>query len=358
MFRHYFYFISVISLLPSHECCRSFHKIHTEITPKHGAVFNKTIRGCVSTKSVNVTDITGVKIANQPVTQLKIGAVENMESLIHIEFIKCNIETVQPRAFRDVPSLERIFLHNGLLEKIPKGVFVNMPSLKKISFSHNKISNIENASFQIPTLQILHLSYNKLKDWNKYWFGSFQNLIEIDIRDNLLGTIPSNAFENFENVSKIVLDSNMITSIEMNAFAGLHKLKHLGLTYNLLTEININWFPNSINLSKLTVNANKLNYVSLKVLERVKPKQILIDGNPWKCECWKDLVVWMHDNGGKIVTTDYCKNENVPVCITVENSKKCDENVDYDLIRKYFDGVKKSVKDINSVKKMKCYRLD
>ncbi|KAF5288393.1 hypothetical protein FQA39_LY15430 [Lamprigera yunnana] len=346
----YLYLCCVIYLLPLSYCCNAFGDVVVEIKPKHGTTFNKTVHGCISRKSMDIADVaTEVKIVSQPVTKLNFGAVENLASVVHIEFTKCPIQTVFARAFRNVPRLETIFLNYGAIGTIKEGIFSNLPSLTKISLAHNQIIKIINGSFDIPSLQILHLSYNKLSSWDKRWFSGSQDVQEVDCRDNLITDLPSNAFDNLRNLTKLTLDSNLISKISRDAFKGLHKLKHLGLTYNFLTSVNLNWFPHRISLSKLTINTNRLNFVSVEVLEQIKPRQIALDGNPWNCECWKETMTWLHNNTGKIITTEQCKEQNVPIC--VEDSQKCKNRVSSETTRKFFEEVKKSLKNFEGLRK-------
>ncbi|KAK5640570.1 hypothetical protein RI129_011381 [Pyrocoelia pectoralis] len=370
--------LCVLNLFVWVNCCKSFGDVNVQIRQNSGtSIFNRTIKGCVSRKTFTEDNhVSHVWIVDQPVQRLLVGAVENTPHLSYVEFSKCKIESIQPRAFRNVPILETIHVEYGLLQEIKRDVF-NIPLLRELSLAHNQISKIEARALAITELKKLYLSNNKLTKWYPEWFASIQaaqintdafnqlsskpqtksnetnKLEKIDIKNNLLTTLPLDAFQGLPNLKILFLNSNLISNIEPGTFFGT-KLHSLGLANNRLKFVDPKWFPKPFHLTHLSLNANKFNFIPLELFDRVAPQTIAFDGNPMSCGCWKKIVMAIHNTTYQIETTDGCHLPNVPFCVGTE-SDICEEVIDDNVSRAFYEGVMGALRNSNKTVKKECY---
>ncbi len=128
--------------------------------------------------------------------------------------------------------------------------YLTIPALK------NKMPQITTTRGGIK-LDLKNMKINNLKGLqNIPNIGTVQRL---NLSDNKLATIPTNAFAGLTNLTSIVLDANQLTTIQPNAFAGLTNLKYLSLENNLLTTIQPNAFASLPNLETLDLDRNQLD---------------------------------------------------------------------------------------------------
>ena len=137
-------------------------------------------------------------------------------------------------------------------------------------------------------LQILKLSYNKLK------------------------TIKPKMFEGLTGLVRLHVDHNLIEFIEPLSFNGLTSLKLLQLEGNLLRDLHPHTFVTlsflgtfwSSNLRHLHLADNQLEYLLPDALQHLEKLELLsLHGNPWTCDCqlrW--LLEWHNKNSGMMLS--------------------------------------------------------
>ncbi|ERL94810.1 hypothetical protein D910_12084 [Dendroctonus ponderosae] len=157
------------------------------------------------------------------------------------------------------------YLFHRMLDKnhinvITKGWLYGLESLKELSLSHNRISQIHDDAWEFcSTLTNLHFNYNKISWTIEDAKGVFQGLGEL-VKFHLIGnnikSINSDAFLGLKNVSLINLDRNNITSIHNNTFSKVPALKQLTInTQSMLCDCNLIWFLEWLSGKKLEVKA-------------------------------------------------------------------------------------------------------
>ncbi|XP_031356761.1 protein artichoke-like [Photinus pyralis] len=356
------------------QCCSSFGSLNVRVLNKAQRAFDRTIKGCISKKSFTDDDfVSHVWIIAKPIQRLRIGTVENTPDLEFVKFSYCNIESITPNAFRDVPNLQVIHIEHGSLTQIKRNVFKGsqIPRLLELSLAHNEISNIEVKAFAYSTFRKLSLSNNKLARWYPGWFTNasadafnqpslsenytISPLEEIDFSNNLLTELTLNALIALPDLRVFNLDANEIYSIAPGTFRGT-KLDTLKLARNRLSNVDSNWFPKPVRLSRLTLNANKLNFIPEEFFQRVQPSLFAFDGNPMTCACQTKTTQVLHNKNHHIETTENCSWPNVPVCIWLEDGV-CAEEVDEGVTRQYHEAIISALRNISDSVRDRCYNL-
>ncbi|KAJ8981505.1 hypothetical protein NQ317_016502 [Molorchus minor] len=184
------------------------------------------------------------------------------------------------------------------------GIFTNelTPSLEILQLDNNEIYNIEDSSFSnLTKFKKIDLEQNRLEFWRPEWF---ENTLSLE----------------FPKLKEIWFNYNEITMIQEDAFKEVRYLEYLGVAHNRLTKIEAISFPNTLRISTLFINANYLNYMTDKVLQKLAAVKIVMDYNPWKCECLDHV----------------CKETIYRTVLFLKNSTgTCTDTVDDELTQRY-----------------------
>lgn len=176
--------------------------------------------------------------------------------------------------FNGSSDLERLdFSFMGLLAKIPSNIFAHNRELLWVSFSYNRISEIDSFAFvDAKKLFSIDISYNLLKIIPSNLFAnngelinadfSYNEINEIDVlafvgakkletilfSNNHLKIIPSSALPNGEKLPLADFSFNEIYGIDPLAFAGAQNLWFFNISHSLLKTIPSNAFANNTEL--------------------------------------------------------------------------------------------------------------
>lgn len=264
-------------------------------------------------------DLQSIELFNNDLKSLPSVLFQNLSKLMNVYIIACNTERLEPGTFQGLKKLRAVFIRNNSINVFPANVvsesnieelyvenngieiieplaFVNMPELRRLSLSGNKLS-----SFDVPLL----LGSNSL-GLEKLWLGN-----------NKLAIIKSNNFALLPNLKYLFLELNQIKTIERDAFNKLQKLIGLDISNNELWEIPPNIFSTEgmKSLELFLFHYNRVTFVNTTLFEK-KPKLKFVTfyGNPLQCPCYIDIKDFLAKIGVKQVCEDN-ENESRPNCI-------------------------------------------
>uniref|UniRef100_A0AAY4CDW9 Slit homolog 1 protein n=1 Tax=Denticeps clupeoides TaxID=299321 RepID=A0AAY4CDW9_9TELE len=113
------------------------------------------------------------------------------------------------------------------------GTFKTLNQLKKINFSNNKISEIEDGVFEgASSVNELHLTANQLDSVRSGMFKGLEGLRMLMLRNNRISCVHNNSFTGLHNVRLLSLFDNQLTTISPGAFDTLQTLSTLNLLAN------------------------------------------------------------------------------------------------------------------------------
>jgi len=106
-------------------------------------------------------------------------------------------------------------------------------------------------------------------------------LSHLDLSNNQLSRVPSNALKTLLNLTYIDLKSNQITVIDASTFTSLARVQYIDLSYNAISDIEYNAFaPLSSSLLNLSMSFCHLTDVQIKTVVQLKNLRSLnIDNN-------------------------------------------------------------------------------
>ena len=84
----------------------------------------------------------------------------------------------------------------------------------------------------------LSLGGNKIRNLNRNWFSSLQNLEKLGLNENMIADLPQNIFSSLTNLQELFLHRNQLTVIHSDSFGNLKKLSKIHLYSNKINEID------------------------------------------------------------------------------------------------------------------------
>ena len=97
----------------------------------------------------------------------------------------------------------------------------------------------------------LDVSFNQVENVARFEFDGLQNLTELIISNNLIGSIDDDSFQSQSGLKRLDLSYNRIKSIAPRMFNGLSSAVDINLSNNQIGEIDteaLNSVPSLVNL--------------------------------------------------------------------------------------------------------------
>lgn len=183
--------------------------------------------------------------------------VKNQTFLVHslmYEFkcSMCGIDEVGVLTFSELPELTTLDLSNNKITAIEENSFEKNMKLKSLDLSNNKLMNLpENLS---KSLEILKLNENLSFDLPRSKiFILGQSLLKFECNKCGITIISKESFKKLPKLKEIILSGNNISDIENGSWDSNSKLNYLNLENNLLTTFN---FGTITSIKSLCLDSN------------------------------------------------------------------------------------------------------
>uniref|UniRef100_A0A2S2PTV6 Immunoglobulin superfamily containing leucine-rich repeat protein n=1 Tax=Schizaphis graminum TaxID=13262 RepID=A0A2S2PTV6_SCHGA len=163
------------------------------------------------------------------------------------------------------------------------------PDMQVLDLSSNNIRHLPEDAFKkvgLLNLQRVFLRGCGIRNVHKDAFRELKILIELDLSDNLIGSLHQETFLGNERLRVLYLNGNPLTEIKEVQFPVLQHLRTLELQHCQIKRIHRDAFLHLSSLESLNLNGNLLKWLSETVFLPIsKLKTLSLDGNPWVCDC-------------------------------------------------------------------------
>ena len=177
------------------------------------------------------------------------GAFKDLDSLEKLDLgysalNEFNFKSLDSKVLPDVSdSLMHLVLHHNDITSLYADMFINLGILSMLDLSWNKIAVIEKGAFNgLKMLYYLRLDGNNIRIENAYIKDLNETLEVLHLSYNRITHIPEDYFEHFGMLQELYLGRNRITFLSPNTFKGLPMLSNLQLSYNDLKTLQRNIF--------------------------------------------------------------------------------------------------------------------
>uniref|UniRef100_A0A674E183 Trophoblast glycoprotein n=1 Tax=Salmo trutta TaxID=8032 RepID=A0A674E183_SALTR len=183
---------------------------------------------------------------------------------------------------------------------VNQGLFMVPQSLpantKTLFITGNNISHLTAGSFPVPLEQLtdLYLTGNQVELLGHNVFNNLPNLRLLDLSNNRILNFSAQAFPDYNKLLDLNLSRAFYNHTSMDEFfsllrsGGALQLTRLDLSNNDLVVLPEGMFSHLSNLTILNLQNNSLIFI------RNGTDNVHLAGNPWLCDCnIEDLVRWL-----------------------------------------------------------------
>ncbi|KAJ9574685.1 hypothetical protein L9F63_008146, partial [Diploptera punctata] len=266
-------------------------------------------------RNVVFNDTGKLKISGARWPNLNKEQIPQMHYLKSLDLSNNGIYTIQDDIFELMPNLQSLFLHENKLEILPSSIAL-LKNLEVLDASSNFVLATNNNGMSIfknlSNLHWLNLSYTpliKLQSLKLFdqrnssellglnlrrcnlvisekdidFFDHMSSLVELDLSENQLSSIPVHMFRSLTKLRKLILGSNRFLQLNLN-LKYTRKLELLDLSNNKfveLNQINIEGNISEINLSENSIISweNTNNFVDSKDFHKIKFRSLNLSYN-------------------------------------------------------------------------------
>ncbi|XP_061663502.1 leucine-rich repeats and immunoglobulin-like domains protein 3 [Syngnathoides biaculeatus] len=224
---------------------------------------------------VCASNITTLVLANNRFSKITTEQLRPFLALETLDLSNNNIVEVKANSFPTLP-LKNLFLNNNRISSLETGCFANLSSsLQILRLNRNRLSSIPAKLFQLPNLQHLELSRNRVRRVEGLTFHGLHALRSLKMQRNGLSRLMDGAFWGLSNMEVLQLDYNNLTEVSKGWLYGLLTLQELHLSHNAISRIRPDAWEFCQKLSELNLSSNHLSrleessFVGLTLLDEL-----------------------------------------------------------------------------------------
>uniref|UniRef100_A0AAQ5XKI3 Ig-like domain-containing protein n=1 Tax=Amphiprion ocellaris TaxID=80972 RepID=A0AAQ5XKI3_AMPOC len=221
------------------------------------------------------SNITTLILANNRITRISEKQLRPFLALETLDLSNNNIVEIKANSFPALP-LKNMFLNNNRISSLETGCFTNLSdTLQVLRLNRNRLSTIPPKIFQLPNLQHLELSRNRVRRIEGLTFHGLHALHSLKMQRNGLSRLMDGAFWGLSNMEVLQLDYNNLTEVSKGWLYGLLTLQQLHLGHNAISRIRPDAWEFCQKLSELNLFSNHLSrleessFVGLSLLDEL-----------------------------------------------------------------------------------------
>ncbi|XP_056426035.1 platelet glycoprotein Ib alpha chain isoform X3 [Hyla sarda] len=190
-----------------------------------------------------------------------------------------------------------LILSYNNFKSLSTSTFKSFKQLTELEVNNNGMSSFD---IDIPLmLEELNLANNSLTTLPKV--SQLSGLTTLQLSNNMISTIPPDAFMGLKKLTRLELQHNSISSLSDEVFDGLHKVKHLDLSYNQLRFLPNNLLSQTIDLEILYLSGNRLTEIPDHFFGELELNYVYLENNPWNCNCaLRYFKEWLEEDEDRI----------------------------------------------------------
>nr|XP_043879902.1 extracellular matrix protein 2 isoform X1 [Solea senegalensis] len=228
---------------------------------------------------LSIPELKSLSLEGNDIRSIPAAAFNGIPNLewINLKKNKLTSAGIDPKAFKGLKMLSRLYLDGNLLEAVPSDL---PPTLQELKINENRLRGIDENSFQdLSNLVILELEGNLLSEGNvdPLAFAPLIQLSYLRLGRNHFRTIPQGLPA---TLLELHLDNNLIEEISGTVFNQTRSLNVISLRHNRLDELRIAplaWI-NHRNIESIDLSHNDL-YLVPSYLPRSLVHLVLVGNN-------------------------------------------------------------------------------
>lgn len=215
------------------------------------------------TSLVNAHNLIEIDLSYNKLKRLEEGLFSVCKKLMTLNLFRNDIVEVNENAFSGSNYLEKLVLSSNEIRRLKANVFRSLPALTELDLKKNRVEDLGVVFQNLTQLEILELSFNKIKQLNSSTFWGINSLEILDLSNNRIEVIHLDVFETNQNLKAVNLANNKLQSLDLKIFSSTFKI--LDVSGNILTYLNVTsglGFPHSVNTS-INADSNLLEDLTI-----------------------------------------------------------------------------------------------
>ncbi|XP_046818688.1 protein artichoke [Vespa crabro] len=222
--------------------------------------------------------------------------------LTHARLSRNVIRLLPNRIFARNRQLTHLFLNSNGIEHLNISTFEGLVKLHHLDLSANALELINSSMFfDNIELKSLNLSYNNL-----YQFPNVTSaLTSLDLSFNFIETFERNSLNRMSKIKSLNLSDNWLQRLPNGLQSST--LTMLNIRRNRLMELNNSSFVELPALERIDVSGNRLTEaIDPSIFQNnIKLKTILLEDNPWRCDCMQLYLTFQYLTNPPAKTLSY-----------------------------------------------------
>uniref|UniRef100_A0A8C8RY33 CD180 molecule n=1 Tax=Pelusios castaneus TaxID=367368 RepID=A0A8C8RY33_9SAUR len=243
---------------------------------------------------------------------LGFGCLETLSKLQHLDLSQSGIknENCCSEQLKGLSGLKHLNLSYNKQLRLQDMSFKECANLEHLDLTSTRlhISASQGPFRNLNFLYALNLSYSNIDTNIQYLFQGLQNLSLLNLQGNNFQTgiiLQDDLFHQVPSLEVLILSFCHLTAINKQAFHTLKKLKHVDLSHNKLIAFSTDAF---FNLKSIYLNfaSNKIHIIPREFLTSLSGQSVInLSYNPLECTCSNiGLLTWYKQNMDKIEDPD------------------------------------------------------
>ena len=166
-----------------------------------------------------------------------------------------------------------------------------------LDVSGHALTGLAERAFQrhgLLALQRVFVSRGRLETIGQHAFSGLTNLVELDLRENRLTSVPGAALRDVPALRRLSLSGNPLQRVHRGDLGALRELTSLELARCQLRTVESGAFATLLRLEWLQLQENQLTTLAAVDLS-LHLHGIQLQGNRWLCDCrLRELRHWLH----------------------------------------------------------------
>nr|XP_015809178.2 leucine-rich repeats and immunoglobulin-like domains protein 3 [Nothobranchius furzeri] len=200
-------------------------------------------------------------LSNNRISSLENGWSTNLSSTLQVLWLNRNrLSSISAKIFQ-LPNLQHLELSRNRIRRVEGLTFQYLPALRLLKMQRNGLKRLMDGAFYgLGNLEVLQLDYNNLTEVSKGWLYGLQSLQQLHLGHNSINRIQADAWDCCQKLSNLNLSSNHLSRLEESSFVGLSLLDELHIGNNHVSFIADRAFHGLYNLQMLDLQDNEISW--------------------------------------------------------------------------------------------------
>ncbi|KAK1789528.1 hypothetical protein P4O66_015446 [Electrophorus voltai] len=198
---------------------------------------------------------------NNRISVLEHGCFNSLSNTLLVLRLNRNRLSSIPAKIFQLPSLQHMDLSRNRVRRVEGLTFHGLHKLRSLKMQRNSLVRLMDGAFWgLSSMEVLQLEYNNLTEVSKGWLYGLLTLQQLHLAHNAISRIRSDAWEFCQKLAELDLSSNQLARLEEGSFAGLSVLGQLSIAHNRVSFIADGAFRGLPLLDTLDLKYNEISW--------------------------------------------------------------------------------------------------